>query len=60
MTRKSKDPPLLLTVKRVAELLQCSEKTVRRRIQSGELKASPIGRQYRIRLEDLEDFLGCR
>jgi excisionase family DNA binding protein len=48
----------LLTIPEVAKILRCSERTVRRRIKAGELKALKIGRDYRLRSEDLAEFLG--
>ena len=48
----------LLTIPDVARILRCSERTVRRRIESGELRAVKVGRQYRVRRENLLEFLG--
>jgi excisionase family DNA binding protein len=48
---KTERPPTLLTVKQVAELDQCSEKTVRRAIKDGlltALRVGPGGRLVRI------------
>ena len=47
----------LLSVKEVAALLQTSRVQVRRMIQSGELAALKVGREYRIPLEALEEFV---
>ena len=47
----------LLTLPEVVEALKVSESTVRRRIREGSLKAIRIGRQLRVRPEDLEAFL---
>ena len=47
----------LLTVKEVAVLLQTSRVQVRRMIQSGELAALKVGREYRIPLEALQEFI---
>ncbi len=44
------------TSKQAAELLQCHEITIRRAIKSGKLKASKIGRDYRISKIDLGRF----
>jgi excisionase family DNA binding protein len=44
------------TSKQAAELLQCHEITIRRAIKSGQLKASRIGRDYRISKHDLTCF----
>lgn len=57
---KRKRPPRLrplLTVEEVADHCQKNEKTVRRWIKAGELKAARIGREYRVSLEDLQAFL---
>lgn len=47
----------LLSVKEVAALLQTSRVQVRRMIQSGELAALKVGREYRIPLVALEAFV---
>ena len=47
----------LLSVKEVAVLLQTSRVQVRRMIQSGELAALKVGREYRIPLEALQEFI---
>lgn len=47
----------LLTVKEVAVLLQTSRVQVRRMIQSGELAALKVGREYRIPFEALQEFV---
>ena len=47
----------LLTVKEVAVLLQTSRVQVRRMVQSGELAALKVGREYRIRFEALQEFV---
>ena len=49
-----------LTVAEVAELLQCSEPTVRRRIRDGELPAVQFGgpgKALRVRHDELEAWL---
>jgi excisionase family DNA binding protein len=47
----------LLTVKQVAVLLNCSAKTVYRKIWDGELKSVPFGaRSIRIAPGDLRDY----
>jgi excisionase family DNA binding protein len=50
--------PQLYTVERVAELLDLHVKTVRAYVRSGRLKATRIGKQYRITRRDLEEFAG--
>ena len=47
----------LLSVKEVAALLQTSRVQVRRMIQSGELAALKVGREYRIPLAALDAFV---
>jgi excisionase family DNA binding protein len=47
----------LLTLPEVVDALKVSESTVRRRIREGSLTAIRIGRQLRVRPEDLEAFL---
>jgi len=50
----------LLTVSQVAEYLQISEKTVRRLITNGEIKASKVGgRSWRIKEHDIEQYLNA-
>lgn len=51
-------PPPLYTIERVAELLNLHVKTVRAYVRSGRLKATRIGKQYRITRSDLEEFAG--
>jgi excisionase family DNA binding protein len=50
--------PALLSVERVAEILTLNVRTVRNYVRSGALKATRIGKQYRIGLADLEAFTG--
>lgn len=47
----------LLSVKEVVALLQTSRVQVRRMLQSGELAALKVGREYRIPLAALEAFV---
>lgn len=47
----------LLTVNEVAKMLNLHEITIRRHIKQGRLKAVKVGRQVRIRREDLEEFM---
>ncbi len=46
----------VLTVKEVAEFLKVSRTQVRRMIESGDLKAIKVGREYRISLESLAEL----
>ena len=47
----------LLTVNEVAELLRVSRMTVYRLIKTGEMPALRVGRNYRLREEDVHSFL---
>lgn len=47
----------LLTVKEVAEWLKTSRVQVRRMIQNGELAAVKVGREYRIPLACLKEYI---
>lgn len=47
----------LLTVKDVAKLLKTSRAFVRRIIQSGDLSALIVGREYRIPIDSLQEFI---
>jgi excisionase family DNA binding protein len=49
-----------VTVAEVADRLRVSTMTVYRLIQSGELPAARIGKSYRLRQEDVDDFLAQR
>jgi excisionase family DNA binding protein len=49
-----------LTVAEVAEQLRVSTMTVYRLIKAGDLVAARIGRSYRLRPEDVDDFLSRR
>ena len=48
---------MLLTVKEVAAYLQTSKQQVRTMIQSGELTAVRVGREYRVPAAALETWL---
>ncbi len=50
----------ILTTKQVAEELHVHERRVRRWIQSGELAAIDLGRDYRIYRRDLDAFIEKR
>jgi excisionase family DNA binding protein len=50
--------PTLLSVEQVAEILTLNVRTVRNYVRSGSLKATRIGKQYRICIPDLEAFTG--
>lgn len=48
----------LLTLPQVADRLQVSMSTVRRRVAAGELPVVVIGRSHRVRPEDLARYIG--
>ncbi len=50
--------PSLLSVEQVAGILKLHVRTVRNYVRNGSLKATRIGKQYRIGLGDLENFSG--
>ena len=47
----------LLTVKEAAEWLKTSRVQVRKMIRAGDLLAAKVGREYRIPLVSLKDFI---
>ena len=47
----------LLTVAEVAELLNFTRQTVSKFVREGKLKAYIFGREYRIKRDDVENFL---
>jgi excisionase family DNA binding protein len=48
----------LLSVEQVAQILKLHVRTVRHYVRDGRLRATRIGKQYRIALADLETFTG--
>lgn len=51
------DRQIVYTVNDLVEILQFNRTAIIRFIKSGELKASYIGNQYRIKKESLDEFL---
>ncbi|HXY94870.1 MAG TPA: helix-turn-helix domain-containing protein [Acidimicrobiia bacterium] len=49
-----------LTVQEVADLMRVSTMTVYRIIKSGELPAVRVGRSFRVRDVDVDNYLGSR
>jgi len=49
--------PELLTIEQTAKVLQVSSKTIRRWIDTGDLIAHRLGRQWRISEMDLQTFI---
>lgn len=47
----------LLTVNEVAELMRVSNMTIYRLIKAGELRAARVGRSYRVRERDVDEYL---
>ena len=47
----------LMTLEEVAQFMRVSYNTVYRLVTTGKLKSLRAGRQYRIRREDLEEYL---
>lgn len=45
------------TINEVAAMLQVNRKTVRKLIESGKLAAFRVGREYRITLDALRDYI---
>ena len=50
-------PPRYLTVAEVAGLLRVSTMTVYRQIQAGELPAVRVGKSYRLKAVDVDDWI---
>lgn len=50
----------LLTVAEVADLMRVSTMTVYRLIKAGDLPAIRVGKSYRIKENDVDDFLAAR
>lgn len=48
----------VFTVAEVALFLKTSKQQVRKMIQSGEIVAVKVGREYRVTLESLAEFIG--
>ncbi|MGH2758050.1 MAG: helix-turn-helix domain-containing protein [Actinomycetota bacterium] len=57
MARSSSSISRLLTVAEVATLMRVSRMTVYRLIRRGQLKAIRVGRNYRVRENDLSEYL---
>ncbi len=47
----------MMTVQEVAKILKIQDEGVRREVQRGNLAAHRIGRLYRFKAEDVEDYL---
>ena len=47
----------MMTVKEVAKYLNVTELTIRRHLELGKLKGHKVGRVWRIKRQDLEEYL---
>jgi excisionase family DNA binding protein len=57
MARTNPGLTRLLTVAEVASVMRVSRMTVYRLIRRGQLKAIRVGRNYRVRTDDLDEYL---
>jgi excisionase family DNA binding protein len=55
--RDAVEQRMTLTLRDVSHMLQISERTVRRYIASGKLRAVKIGREYRITIDEYDAFV---
>ena len=60
MSNVSKNSSEFLTVGEVADLMRVSSMTVYRLIKAGEIRAARVGKSYRIREEDVDQYLAER
>ena len=60
MPKKSEQPARFMTVAEVADLMRVSSMTVYRLIKAGEIRAARVGKSYRIREDDVDQFLSSR
>jgi excisionase family DNA binding protein len=60
MNEQSFTEARLMTVNEVADLLRVSRMTVYRLIKEGDMKALRVGRSYRLRVDDVDDYLSQR
>ena len=60
MPKKSENPARFMTVGEVADLMRVSSMTVYRLIKAGEIRAARVGKSYRIREDDVDQFLASR
>lgn len=47
----------IYTLKEVEDILKVTQRTLYNYIKEGKLKASKVGREWRVRHQDLEDFI---
>ena len=55
--KKDKNNNIYLTTIEVSDLLKITRRTVYNYIKSGVLKCSRVGRLYRVKSQDLEEFI---
>ncbi len=60
MTKRPFTEARLLTVNEVADLMRVSRMTVYRLIKDGSIAALRVGRSYRLREDDVDDYLSER
>ncbi len=60
MAPTNSSPSPLLTIRAVAKILNVSEKTVRRRVDAGDLPIVRDGHLIRILAEDLNGYIAAR
>jgi len=60
VTKRTFTEARLLTVNEVADLLRVSRMTVYRLIKEGDIAALRVGRSYRLREDDVDDYLSQR
>ena len=59
-TERGSLPPRMLTVAETSKTLNCSEKTVWRRIEAGDLPVIRDGRLTRVHPNDLDRYIAAR
>lgn len=55
--RKKEEYPEIMTVSQVAEYFQISEMTTYKLVQEGTIPAFKIGRHWRVKRDDLDEFI---
>ncbi|MAR80431.1 MAG: helix-turn-helix domain-containing protein [Acidimicrobiales bacterium] len=60
MSNVSKNSSEFMTVSEVADLMRVSSMTVYRLIKAGEIRAARVGKSYRIRESDVDQYLADR
>ncbi|MCH1512115.1 MAG: helix-turn-helix domain-containing protein [Acidimicrobiales bacterium] len=60
MPKSTSNSPRFMTVGEVADLMRVSSMTVYRLIKAGDIRAARVGKSYRIREEDVDQFIASR